>query len=930
MTAPQAAPALLAWYAAVQLMAAVALPLVLRLCTGLPDRGYSLAKIAGILWVSLVLWLGTSYGLLRNDLGGTWLALLMVGVASVALGWRNLADAWAEYRPGSGKAGIWRYVLVVEALFLTSYLVWAMVRAYDPAADHTEQPMDLMFMNSIWSSPTFPPHDAWLAGYPISYYYLGYWLLTTAGRLAGQPPEVTYNVGQAAWFGLLLIGCFGVVTNMLAYGHDRSLTADRRLLTADQNVSARMSGSLGRSRRRGRGSTPILETSTHSAGEQLAVSSQHSAVSSQQSISAASMAGGLLAALAVGVTGNLQVILEWLYANGFPVAAIASLVDVHNFPENASQAGEWFVGYDWWWWRSSRVIEDLNLLGEHVEVIDEFPMFSYVLGDNHPHVLAMPVVLMVVNLAMNMLFVRHRFCTEGDRFLRDNVSAREVAPLVAERRWNVLAARTPGGYPGLVCYVVTLGALIFLNTWDYPPYWLLLVMCSALAAWLNQRGRALPMEAEGDQYPWWQATALFGGVLIGGTVVVYLPYFLTAQSQAGGLLPNLFNPTRLPQFLVMFGQFLPALAGLLLLAWPKDGLNVRYFVMVMAVVLGVPVAFLAISVLVASGTAWGESMLASTALPEGAASHLPFIVERWTSQPWTFVLTGVGLSLVIALLLETIRRPTLGDDLPARRQVMYLPSSRQVMDDVRLDRLFAMLLAALGIALVYAPEFVFLRDNFGTRMNTVFKFYYQGWLLMGLAAAYAIATAFRATRQVRLTTAARLLGVVSLALMAAGLLYPAAAVYSKTAGFRSENPTLDATAYISDDERRAAEWVRSNTMPQTLVLEGKGASYWATYNRMSTLTGRPTLLGWDGHEAQWRGQEYGEMAAGRVEALDAIYRDGSPEEIRSLLDKWQIDLVYVGPTEVEQYGITDARLQELAAAMDLVFESGSVRIFRRQ
>ena len=36
------------------------------------------------------------------------------------------------------------------------------------------------------------------------------------------------------------------------------------------------------------------------------------------------------------------------------------------------------------------------------------------------------------------------------------------------------------------------------------------------------------------------------------------------------------------------------------------------------------------------------------------------------------------------------------------------------------------------------PEFLYLKDNFGVRINTVFKFYYQAWALWSLAAAYGV------------------------------------------------------------------------------------------------------------------------------------------------------------------------------------------------
>src|SRR5690606_8640518 len=275
-----------------------------------------------------------------------------------------------------------------------------------------------------------------------------------------------------------------------------------------------------------------------------------------------------------------------------------------------------------------------------------------------------------------------------------------------------------------------------------------------------------------------------------------------------------------------------------------------------------PLLFLGVSAFLAFNTGTGADLLAGVALPPDATSHAPFMVERWSRQFWTFLMVGAALTVTLWLLVEMVRGA----------KAMRPPGAARV---------FVLMVAAIGLAVVYAPEFVFLKDHFGTRMNTVFKFYYQGWLLLGLASAYAVVAAWRAKGERYLV--ARVLGTVSALLMAAGLLFPVAAAYAKTGGFGTETPTFDATAYISPDEQAAVRWVRDHTAPQSRVLEGKGPSYWSSYNRISMMTGRPTLLGWEGHERQWRGLAYAEMAAGRPEALALVYRDGTADQIRAAL-----------------------------------------------
>src|SRR4051794_17645452 len=121
----------LSWYLVMQVITLLALPLAWRLLPFLPDGGDGSARILGILLTSYGLWIGYSFGLMRFEAGGAWLAVLLLGVISVAVGWPVLR-AWRT----TGKAPVsGRYVLLVETLFLAAFVFWALVRAYDPAAN---------------------------------------------------------------------------------------------------------------------------------------------------------------------------------------------------------------------------------------------------------------------------------------------------------------------------------------------------------------------------------------------------------------------------------------------------------------------------------------------------------------------------------------------------------------------------------------------------------------------------------------------------------------------------------------------------------------------------------------------------------------------------------------------------------------------------
>ena len=93
----------LAWWALVTLAGVAAFPLTLRLLGGLPDRGYTLARAAGLLLVGFTFWLLASLGFLRNTSGNIVLAWLIVLVGGLYFYFRDaqrpdLRAWWRENR----------------------------------------------------------------------------------------------------------------------------------------------------------------------------------------------------------------------------------------------------------------------------------------------------------------------------------------------------------------------------------------------------------------------------------------------------------------------------------------------------------------------------------------------------------------------------------------------------------------------------------------------------------------------------------------------------------------------------------------------------------------------------------------------------------------------------------------------------------------
>src|SRR3990170_5780311 len=203
--------AFLFWYLTATFIGLASFPLAYRLLPALPDRGYALSRVLGLLVWGYGFWLLGSLGVLRNNPGGLVLSLLCLLVCSF---WSARGIDWGEFSEwfSTRHALVWS----VEAIFFVSFASWAVVRATNPEIWGTEKPMELSFINAIMNSPGFPPHDPWLSGYAISYYYFGYVLVGMLAKLTSVPAALAFNLGISLVFALSAVGAYSLVYNLLA------------------------------------------------------------------------------------------------------------------------------------------------------------------------------------------------------------------------------------------------------------------------------------------------------------------------------------------------------------------------------------------------------------------------------------------------------------------------------------------------------------------------------------------------------------------------------------------------------------------------------------------------------------------------------------------------------------------------------------------
>ena len=495
-----------------------------------------------------------------------------------------------------------------------------------------------------------------------------------------------------------------------------------------------------------------------------------------------------------------------------------------------------------------------------------FPFFSVLDGALHSEVLSLPFVVLAMAVAFQFFRSPERL---GGRFW-------------LAHPWMLVAT------------ALILGGMAFLQVWDALTFGFLLVLAVLLANILGEK--RLSLGALRD-------TATFIVPLMALAVVAYAPFYAESTGGVSGIGPqeaainfNLFPPeavaARLSPFLLFWMPliWLPAslvVAGLGLRGGKASGLLAagRWLLL--------PLAVLAV---------WAIMIVGRQGL-----DGLPDELE---ARGWGW-LTFVGLATLLAAAAFVLAR--------------HLKAGAS--EEGHRSTAFALAMVFTALLLIFGTELFYVQEPIGTRHNTTFKFYYQAWLLFGLVSAFALCHLSRkAPGAGRGPSVGRwawlgLTGVI----LAAGLAYPVAGTFYRT-GELGNRQTLDGMAWLrqaNPSEYEAIRWLNENVSGTPVVLEAVGDIY-TSFGRISSATGLPTVLEWPRHEEQWRGST--KPFEGRWDDIERAYNTTSVTEARKILDKYDVEYVYVGWLERETYDA--AGLAKFVSFMEVAYQNEDVIMYR--
>ena len=401
-------------------------------------------------------------------------------------------------------------------------------------------------------------------------------------------------------------------------------------------------------------------------------------------------------------------------------------------------------------WRSTRVI---NFFEDNISrdyTITEYPSFTFLLGDLHPHLISIPFVLFTFFLIFNIL-----------------------------KKYDF---KIPNFHYFLIGFLIPVNG--FINIWDVP-FLIVLVSVSFLIIYKQYNLEFIKI------------LSLISLVIIGFFISILVLnnfYFSSLSSQSKFPIINVFPfATSIHHFFIVMGPLL-----ILFFIYVKSSINIGNKVLLINIIGSV------ILILI--------------------FYFLRFFILGFEN----FNFLNFFLNFPLLLILFTF--------LIISFYLVKLKSESQ----------FVFIIITSCLILIGVENFRVI-DLFDNRMNTIFKSYFQVWILVSL-----FAPMLMAKLNLLQNSKNKIFKVILISIFTISIVQFGSNIYYSTDKFIFKK-TLDSSEFIEDYHEGAlnvVDWISTNTEKEDIIFYEVGNDYEIT-SFFSSFTGRSSPIGWPGHQKQW-------------------------------------------------------------------------------
>ena len=731
-----------------------------------------------------------------------------------------------------------------ETIFVLILTILCFYKGFKPEINGQEKFMDYGFMMSMIRNSKLPANDMWLSGHSINYYYFGQYIYAMITRVSMINTGVSYNISMCCAIALPFSMCYSIGQMLLDGARKNGMTGGFHI--------------------------PVI--------------------------------GGILTAFAVTIFGNSH---SFYYdqdsiGNGLlsffsKLGANVGTTDGFFYPNSTR-----YIGHN----PDSATLEGIRNGGDYT--IEEFPFYSYLVGDLHAHVCSMIVVLLIVALSVSLIY---RLTSTAFNAEMKISSAHDIKGAFLHELKLVLC-------PELIGIAVLLGISQMTNYWDFLIYFIFSSMVLLIVTVTSS-----------DKFSTIAGAFIFA-VSVGGILGLYLVF-----------------------------AYHPVIHALLQIILLGSILFATSFVPCALTRTGAGMSFLfAAATLVALPFNANFDMISNKIAP--CQNHSPLFQ--------LFILWGTHVIICVTFLIFTIIYRNVAEkkgrgkthEKTYTNPVAGFFGRRNPMDVLVCGAII------VGILLLIAPEIFYVRDIYTggyLRSNTMFKFTYAGFIILSICMIYSVLRLMYMTNnKSEFSVPAFVVSLVFFLMLFVPAHYTLVSLKQRSGELKMENyRTLNGVSYLTEyqspnlptlyagnliDYDSCIKWFNEMVPGDPVIMEAYGNSY-TDYNIVSAYTGLPSVCGWQTHEWLWRFHGIVNEETDLLESdpendvwelyltprhydIDTVYTTSDTDTIRQILDKYEVEYVIIGDLERAKYDGHDNTGNILAAGGEIAYVAGDLVVVK--